>query len=171
MTEDKKPKVDILEHGLDRDGARTTFDKRLFMQLQVFGGCTNERQLVEKLEEAGIEAVLYKDMNDPQAVGLLTMSEDPTSFVTTLRDLLNDEPFMMLDFKPEFTMLGRSYSSGYEPDLEDWLVAKPRRTALNPDWPWAVWYPLRRTGVLLSSSRERTEEHLERAWRYRPAVR
>jgi chlorite dismutase len=146
MTEEKKPRVDILEHGMDPDGTRTTSHRRLFMQLHVFGGCTNENKLIAKLEKAGIEGVLYKDMNDPQGVGLLTMSEDPTFFVTTLRDLLNDEPFMMLDFKSEYTMLGRSYSSGYEPNLEDWLLSKPRRTALNPDWPWAVWYPLRRTG-------------------------
>jgi chlorite dismutase len=44
-------------------------------------------------------------------------------------------------------MLGRSYASGYEQDLEDWLLRKPRRTAFNPEWPWAVWYPLRRTGA------------------------
>jgi chlorite dismutase len=74
------------------------------------------------------------------------MSEDPTFFVTTLRELLNSDPFDTLDFKSEFTMLGRSYATGFEPDVEDWLVAKPRRTATNPDWPWAVWYPLRRTG-------------------------
>jgi chlorite dismutase len=147
MTEGKKPKIDILEHGRDRDGVPATSDKRLFLQLQVFGGCTNEKELIEKLDSAGIESVLYKDMNDPQGVGLLTMSEDPTFFVSTLRDLLNGEPFMLLDFKPEYTMLGRSYSSGYEPNLEDWLVTKPRQTALNPDWPWVVWYPLRRTGA------------------------
>jgi chlorite dismutase len=146
MTEGKKPKIDILEHGRDRDGAPTTSDKRLFLQLQVFGGCTNEKELIEKLASAGVEGVLYKDMNDPQGVGLLTISEEPSFFVSTLRDLLNGEPFMLLDFKPEYTMLGRSYSSGYEPNLEDWLVTKPRQTALNPDWPWAVWYPLRRTG-------------------------
>jgi chlorite dismutase len=147
MTEGKKPKIDILEHGRDRDGAPATSDKRLFLQLQVFGGCTNEKELIEKLAGAGVEGVLYKDMNDPQGVGLLTMSEDPTFFISTLRDLLNDEPFMLLDFKPEYTMLGRSYSSGYEPNLEEWLVTKPRKTALNPEWPWAVWYPLRRTGA------------------------
>jgi chlorite dismutase len=147
MTDGKKPKIDILERGMDRDGAPTTSDRRLFLQLQVFGGCTNEKELIEKLASAGIEGVLYKDMNDPQGVGLLTLSEDPTFFVSTLRELLNDEPFMLLDFKPEYTMLGRSYSSGYEPNLEEWLVTKPRKTALNPDWPWAIWYPLRRTGA------------------------
>ena len=41
-------------------------------------------------------------------------------------------------------MLGRTYSTGREADLEDWLLEKPRRNALNPQWPWAIWYPLRR---------------------------
>jgi chlorite dismutase len=26
------------------------------------------------------------------------------------------------------------------------LFDRPRRTVLNPDWRWAVWYPLRRNG-------------------------
>src|SRR5438876_1188919 len=43
-------------------------------------------------------------------------------------------------------MLGRTYASGFESDLDDWLLRRPRRAALNPAWPWAVWYPLRRTG-------------------------
>jgi len=44
-------------------------------------------------------------------------------------------------------MLGRTYASGFEQDLEEWLFLRPRRTALNPAWPWAIWYPLRRTGA------------------------
>ena len=49
-------------------------------------------------------------------------------------------------------MVGRSYSSGFEQDLEDWLLRRPRRTVLNPAWPWAVWYPLRRTGAFAKLS-------------------
>ena len=41
-------------------------------------------------------------------------------------------------------MFGRTYSSGREADLEDWLLRKPKRNALNPQLKWAVWYPLRR---------------------------
>ena len=43
-------------------------------------------------------------------------------------------------------MLGRTYSIGYEPDLPEVLLHRPRRTVLNPVWKWAVWYPLRRSG-------------------------
>ena len=46
-----------------------------------------------------------------------------------------------------FTMLGRSYSTGYEPDLDFWLINRPIETVTNPLWPWAVWYPLRRSGA------------------------
>src|SRR5204863_152566 len=49
--------------------------------------------------------------------------------------------------RPELTMLGRTYASGFEQDLEEWLFLRPRRTVLNPAWPWAIWYPLRRTGA------------------------
>ena len=34
-------------------------------------------------------------------------------------------------------MFGRTYASGFETDLDDWLLRRPRRTALNPAWPWA----------------------------------
>ena len=43
-------------------------------------------------------------------------------------------------------MLGRTYALGYEPDLAEAILHRPRRTVLNKDWPWAVWYPLRRSG-------------------------
>src|SRR5581483_8259175 len=75
-----------------------------------------------------------------------TLSEDPAYFVDRVRPLLNQGPFASLAQKPEYTMLGRTYSLGYEPDLLEVLLHRPRRTVLNPEWPWAVWYPLRRSG-------------------------
>ena len=77
----------------------------------------------------------------------LACAEGPACFVTRFREVLNTEPFAALTLKPELTMLGRSYSSGFESDLEDWLLNRPRRTVLNPAWPWAIWYPLRRVGA------------------------
>jgi len=56
-------------------------------------------------------------------------------------------PFTDLVHRPELAMLGRTYSSGFEADLDEWLLRRPRRTALNPAWPWGIWYPLRRTGA------------------------
>ena len=68
----------------------------------------------------------------------------PDYFVTRLRTLLNHRPFADFTHKAEFDMLGRTYSIGYESDLEDTLFTKPRTKLLNPDHHWAVWYPLQR---------------------------
>ena len=122
-------------------------DRRLYMQLQVFTGCTDGKPLVGALEATGMEAVLYEDVNDPRGVGVLTMSEDPAFFVTGVRDLFNRGPFAALMLRAELTMMGRTYASGFEADLDEWLLRRPRRTALNPAWPWGIWYPLRRTGA------------------------
>jgi len=135
-------RVDVRERGANQQ----VTDRRLFVQLHVFGGCLDAKPLVRAVEASGIEAVLYHDLNDPRGVGVLGLSEDPAFFAGRLRELLDAEPFAALPLRPEFTMLGRTYSSGYEPDVEDWLLRRPRRTVLNPAWPWAIWYPLRRTG-------------------------
>ena len=135
-------KLDVRERGANQQSA----DTRLFMQLQAFGGCTDVKTLVRALEASRLQAVLYQDVNDPRGVGVLGMSEDPAFFVGPFRELLNTGAFGELVLKPELTMLGRTYASGFEADLDEWLLRRPRRTALNPAWPWAIWYPLRRTG-------------------------
>jgi chlorite dismutase len=136
-------RVDVRERGANQQRV----DRRLFVQLQAFGGCTDAKPLVRALETARLETVLYQDVNDPRGVAVLGMSEDPTFFVGPLRDLLNAGPFGELTLKPDLTMLGRTYASGFEADLDEWLLRRPRRTALNPAWPWSIWYPLRRTGA------------------------
>ena len=136
------PKTDVQEHGANQQVS----DRRLFMQLHVFGGCLDAKAPLRALESSRVEAVLYQDANDPRGIAVLAMSEDPTFFVSSLRELLNAEPFAALAPKPALTMFGRTYASGFEADLDEWLLRRPRRTALNPAWPWAIWYPLRRTG-------------------------
>jgi len=136
------PGVDTLERGANQQSS----DRRLFMQLHVFTGVREPKALVASLEASRAEAVLYADLNDPRGVGVLTFAEDPAFFAGPLRELLGAEPFGSLARRPELTMLGRTYASGFEPDLEDWLLERPRRTVLNPAWPWAIWYPLRRAG-------------------------
>lgn len=138
--------TDIREKGAVKDGQRQTLDRRLFVQLLVFGGCADTAPLIEALKKCAIASVLYADLNDPQGVGLLTMSEDPEFFVTGLRALLNQKEFTGLVHKSEYTMLGRTYALGHEENLEDWLIGRPPRVAANPAWQWAVWYPLRRSG-------------------------
>jgi chlorite dismutase len=141
-------KVDVAERGANGQSS----DRRLFMQLQAFGGCSEPKVLAGALGRSQIDAVLYADLQDPRGVGVLSFAEDPAFFVTRLREVLGAEPFASLTHKPVLAMIGRSYSSGYEQDLEDWLLRRPRRTVLNPAWPWAVWYPLRRTGAFAKLS-------------------
>lgn len=137
------PGVDVREKGANQQVS----DRRLFMQLQVWSGCADSKPLVAAAEQSRIEGVLYHDLNDPTGVALLALHEDPAFFATSLRELLHREPFASLRHRPEMTMLGRTYASGFEPDLEDWLLGRPRRTVLNPACPWGIWYPLRRSGA------------------------
>jgi hypothetical protein len=137
---------DLSEKGGIRDGQPQRSDRRLFMQFLAFGGCPDAAPLADKLAHAKIPGVLYEDVNDPRGVGVLTVSEDPDFFLDRVRPLLNGPGFSVLVQKPEYTMLGRTYAIGYEPDLGEVLLDRPRRTILNPLWKWGVWYPLRRSG-------------------------
>jgi chlorite dismutase len=116
------------------------------MQFLAFGGCRDAQALGRQLGGAGIDGVVYEDVNDPRGVAILTLSTSPDTFIDVVRPVLNTAPFAGLVQKPEYTMFGRTYALGYEPDLADTLVHRPRRTVLNPAWKWAVWYPLRRSG-------------------------
>ena len=117
------------------------------MQLQVFTGCFDTVPVIAAVRDSGLEATLYANVNDPRGVGVLLMSEDPTLFAEAGRALLSGSAFAELIPMPDFTMLGRTYASGREPDLVDFLLHKVRRHTLNPDYPWGIWYPLRRTGA------------------------
>ena len=138
-----EPRVDVQEHGVNRQ----TSERRLYMQLQAFTGCGDAKPLLRALEASRLEAVLYRDVSDPRGVGILGMSEDPTFFVNGFREALTAGPFLGLVPRPDLTMFGRTYASGFETDLEDWLLERPRRAVLNPACPWGIWYPLRRTGA------------------------
>lgn len=134
------PVLDLSEKG--RGGI--SLDRRLYMQFQAYGDCLEMEPIFAALAEAGIDAAVYADTNDPRGIGIVTMSEDPDFFVTDLRKLFTRAPFVDLTPKPEYTMFGRTYSIGYEADLEHTLIGRPRQRALDPNWPWVIWYPLRR---------------------------
>lgn len=138
---------DVSEKGGLKNGQPQKSDQRLFMQLLAFTGCTNSRALGDALGAAKIEGVVYESVADPRGVAILTFSRDPNFFIDTLRPVLLAEPFASLTPQPQFTMFGRTYALGYEPNLEDTLFDRPRRTVLNPKWPWGVFYPLRRAGA------------------------
>jgi len=140
------PPPDLSEKGGLKDGAAQRSDVRLFMQLLCFSGCADVARVVSFLADVPVETVVYQDLNDPTGVGILALSEDPNVFLDLLSPALRQVTEGMVP-KPEFSMLGRTYALGYEPDLQDALTGRPRRTVLNPDWRWGIWYPLRRSGT------------------------
>jgi chlorite dismutase len=150
--------VDISEKGRSQDGREISLDRRLYMQFLAFGGAGESSSYSDSLVEAGIAGVLYEDLNDPFGLGLLVFSEYPDDFLTRMRPLVKSRPFADLLLKPEFTMFGRTYSIGYEEDLERVLITRPIERITDPDLPWAVWYPVRRSGAFeqLSADEQRT---------------
>lgn len=137
-----------------RAGEPQTSDRRLFMQVLAFGSAGATAPLKAALDASSLEAVLYEDANDPRGVALLTWSDNPNHFVTTVRSFVNQGPFSHLVLKPEYSMMGRTYAIGHEPNLDDWLLDRSRKAVTDPEWRWAVWYPLRRKGEFNSLAPE-----------------
>jgi chlorite dismutase len=137
---------DIREKGAARDGVPQTADRRLFLQFLAFGECEEPAAVGRALEAAGLTGVVYADVHDPRGIGLLVLDERPEALVAGLRELFLKPPLALLRPRPEYAMLGRTYGSGFEPNLEDWLLDRPRRVVLGEGARWAIWYPLRRLG-------------------------
>ena len=148
---------DIDEHGAN--GQRS--ESRLFMQFMCFGGCLDNDAVVKAVKEAGVQAVIYEDLHTPYGIAVVAISENPDDFMGPIRTMYRGKTFTVLAPRPDLAMFGRTYSLGYEHDLKDTLFDRPRRTALNPDWPWAVWYPLRRSGRFAQLPRDEQMEILK----------
>ena len=161
---------DISEKGGRKGGEPQRSDERLFMQLLAFGDCRDPEAIEAQLGGAPFDYVVYEDLGNPRGIGLLTLSRDPNVFMDQVRPVINSGAFSKLELRPDFTMFGRTYGLGYEPDLHNALFDRPQRNVLNPDWPWAVWYPLRRNGrfAQLSADEQRTilAEHGEIGMRF-----
>ena len=147
MSQESTDNLDLGERSQTADGRSLRLERRLYMQLHAFGSSEDSAPLVEALAGATWPGVLYEDLNDPRGVALLTWSDDPGFFISDLRRFLKQPPFRDLAPKPEYTMLGRTYAQGYEPDLEQALITRPREKVCDPAMPWAIWYPLRRAGA------------------------
>jgi len=147
------PAIDVNEYGGKRDGQRQAMNRRLFMQLLVFdvpeGGDAAEtgRELLGLLQGHRIPGVIYADAMQPRGLGLLTWSEDPAHFVRAVRPLFAASPLRKAEMRPSFAMLGRTYSTGHEPDLEHVLLRRPIQNVMQEELPWHIWYPLRRSGA------------------------
>jgi hypothetical protein len=150
--EAKETAVDVWERTNGHTGPVQAMNRRLFMQLLVVDCGTKSRSkdvakaLTSELSERGAAGVIYEDVNHPFGLGVLTYGEEPAHFVSRVRPALARAGHK-LRMRNKFTMLGRTYSTGYEPDLEYWLLRRPQETVSNEAWPWAIWYPLRRSGA------------------------
>lgn len=156
------PDIDVREWGGKRkmspatpgtpasEGERQMLDRRLFMQLMVFDverGTTfagARDRLVDELARAKVPHVVYEDTNATRGLGVLTWSDDPATFVAQVHPALRELPMAQRD---AFTMLGRTYALGHEPELEHAILLRPVEYVLTPGWDWHVWYPLRRGGA------------------------
>jgi chlorite dismutase len=151
--------IDTLEYGGEKDGQRQSMDRRLFMQLLAYTAPPEMPvsevigQLGRAFEQAGVAATIYEDVNHPQGLAVLTWSENPQTFVDDVRPILNSTEMRKLVFRDEYTMLGRSYSIGYEQDLVERIITSPIERA-SRERHWAVWYPLRRKGEFNRLSRD-----------------
>lgn len=156
------PTIDVNEYGGKKEGVRQQQNRRLFMQLLVFrvprgteavsGGGKSApdavgAELLSILKERKIAGVVYADTMDPRSLGLLTWSEDPAHFVKSVRPLFTESPLSNVELRDDFAMLGRSYATGHEPELEWTLMRRPIENATNEVTRWHVWYPLRRKGM------------------------
>jgi len=147
------PTIDVNEYGGKKDGERQSMNRRLFMQLLVFevpeGGNAEEvaTRLGALMRERKVPGVVYADANDPRGLGLLSWGEDAARFVRDVRPLFATDLLKQVRMRTDFTMIGRSYSSGHEPDLEFMLLRRPVQNVMNEKYPWHIWYPLRRTGA------------------------
>lgn len=149
---EQAPPLDMSERAGHHTGNPQVIDGRLFMQLLVFDCDPNVdpalaiERISSKLRDQRASAVIYADVNSPRGLGVLTWSENPSHFVDAVRPALIAGT-SGLNQRPSMTMFGRTYATGYEPDLRFFLLERPVSTVNNEKWPWAVWYPLKRRGI------------------------
>jgi Chlorite dismutase len=147
------PPIDVNEYGGKKDGERQAQNRRLFMQLLVFdapagqSGDSIASAAGTLIRERGVAGVVYADAQDPRGVGLLTWSDDPAHFVRTVRPLFGTPSLVPVTIRHGWSMLGRTYGQGHEPDLAHVLMQRPVDQVMNEGYPWHIWYPLRRTGA------------------------
>ncbi|MGA2447142.1 MAG: chlorite dismutase family protein [Polyangiaceae bacterium] len=152
------PVVDVTEYGGARGGVRQSMDTRLFMHLVVFdeprvhgeGEGDLAGSLSDVLRDGGLASIVYADVVNPRGYGLLSWNQDPARLVGTVRRLFAAPPLGRVELRPGWAMLGRTYATGHESDLEYTLLRRPVDQVGNPAFPWHVWYPLRRTPAFSS---------------------
>jgi chlorite dismutase len=147
------PAIDVNEYGGKREGERQVSSRRLFMQLIVFDvpsgtdADKTAKSAADACVRAGVHAVVYADAMSPRGLGLLTWNDDPAHFVRSVRPLFHQDALGQASLRPELAMIGRTYATGHEPDLEWTLLKRPVENVTRDEYRWHVWYPLRRTAA------------------------
>lgn len=149
--------IDLSEKGRGADGQPVTLNRRLFMQFMAFRN-GNPESLAQQFEQLSAQAVIYQDLHDATGFGIMTFCEDPGYIVDQIQPILRSQN--QLEYREEFTMLGRTYAIGYESDLEDVLIHRSIKRVCDPATPWAVYYPVRRSGLFERQSREEQRKML-----------
>jgi chlorite dismutase len=156
------PVIDVVEYGGKKDGERQSMDRRLFMQLLVFDAASGHtgdslaNALGALLRQRQIPGVVYADVQDPHGVGLLTWSTEPAHFVKAVRPLFCMPELAPAALRRGWSMIGRTYGQGHEPDLAHALLQRSVDNVTREGFPWHVWYPLRRTGAFARLPPEET---------------
>lgn len=145
--------VELRERGAPRAGEPQFLDRRLFLQLVALtapsqpGPVAVAAQLAAELQKHRVASVIYADLHHPLGLAVVAATEDPEQLAGPFRACFGDPSLPAgIQIRPELSMLGRTYSTGYEQDLEFWLISRPQRTLLDERNRFAVWYPLRRKG-------------------------
>ena len=116
--------------------------------------------LTQQFEKISAQAVVYQELSDAKGTGIMIYCEDPGYIVDQIHPILNSSELSAMEFREEFTMVGRTYTIGYESDLEDVLIKRSARRVCDPSTPWAVFYPVKRSGAFERQSREEQKKML-----------
>ena len=144
MAQPEGSRVDVREHGANQQ----TSSRRLYMQLQAFGDCDDPKRLTGALERARVEGVLYADVADPLGVGRPGHRRGSRVLRGSVAGASRDASRSSGSGEsPSWPCSGAPTRAASRPTSRTGSSARPRRTALAPEWPWAIWYPLRRTGT------------------------
>lgn len=136
------PEMD--EKGAPINGEPQQLNERMFVQLLVYTDVLEPEHLLEPLRSAGLRGAMYANFNDPHGVGIVTVSDSPDTFTEAQRDAMQAEAFRQATLQPAMTMIGRTYGSGRERDLANWLLEQVPKRLAAPEMPWGIWYPLKR---------------------------
>src|SRR5690606_8653873 len=95
-------------------------DQRLFMQLIVVSALDRSKNLGislgEEIHSRGVGVVVYEDVCDPLGYGILTYSTNPAVFTEKVRPAMRTESLGDYEVRHDLSMMGRTYSTGYEQD-------------------------------------------------------